>query len=107
MPCDLNSVNFCTQAGADEGRVQRRLRKLAVPEGDSALGEIIRGQFQGNLVARENTNTIAAQPAGQVSQNLAVVVQLDAEQSAGKLFQYRPGNFDAVLFAHKPPRSVF
>ena len=74
-----------------------------MPEGDSALGKVVRRQFQGHFIARKDANAIPAQPASQVGQNYAVMFELYAEQPAGELFQYRTGNFDAVLFAHKPP----
>ena len=50
---------------------------------------------------------VAAQPAGQVGKNNAFVLQLNAEQPAGKLLQNGAGYFNAVLFAHKPPAFGF
>ena len=46
---------------------------------------------------------LAAAEELKVPPNHAVVFELDAEQAAGKLLKNRPGYFDAVLFAHKPP----
>ena len=73
-------------------------------ERNSAFGEIVRGEFQCDLVARQNADAIASQPARQVSQHDPLVFQLHAEQTAGEFFQNRTGNFYAVLFAHSPPR---
>jgi len=79
---------------------------LAVPERDTAFGQIVRRQFHGDFIASEDTDAIAAQPAGQVSQNDPFVLELHAEQPAGKFFQYRAGYFDAVFFTHKPPQHL-
>ena len=69
---------------------------------NSSLGEIVGRQFQGDFIAGEHADAIAAQPAGQVGQNYTVVFELDAEQAAGKLLQDCAGYFDAVFFAHIP-----
>jgi hypothetical protein len=37
-----------------------------------------------------------------MGQDDAIVIQLDAEQTTGKLFQNSAGNFDAIFFAHIP-----
>jgi hypothetical protein len=37
-------------------------------------------------------------------QDNALMFQLHAKQPARELFQDRAGDFDAVLFAHKPPQ---
>jgi hypothetical protein len=81
--------------------------KLSVPERDSALGQIVGGQFQSDFIARKHPDAIAAQPAGEVSQNDAVMFQLNAELAGWKLFENRTGYFDAIFFAHKPPQSGF
>ena len=57
---------------------------LPVAEGDSALGQIVRRQLESDLVAREHADAVPSQPAGQMGQNHAVVLELDAEQSTGK-----------------------
>ena len=80
-------------------------RKLSVPERDSALGQIVGGQFQGDFIARQHPDAIAAEPAGEVSQNDAVMFQLNAELAGRKLFQNRTGYFDAIFFAHKSPSA--
>ena len=72
-------------------------------EGDSALGQIVGRQLHGDFVARQDADAIPAQPAGQVRQYLAVVLELHAEHTAGEFFQNRASYLDAVLFAHKPP----
>ena len=48
-------------------------------ESNSAFGEIVRGKFQSDFVARQNADAIAAKPASQMSQNHALMIELDAE----------------------------
>ena len=55
-------------------------------ECNSAFGEIVGGEFQSDFVACEDANAIAAKPARQVCQHYALVLQLNAEQAAGKFF---------------------
>ena len=78
---------------------------LPVTERDTPFGQIVRRQFHGDFIARQDADAIAAQPAGQVSQNNPFVLELHAKQTAGKLFQYSAGDFDAVFFTHKPPHA--
>ena len=72
-------------------------------EGNATFGQVVRGEFQSDLVASKDANAISAKPAGQVSQDYAFVFQLDAKKAARKFFENRASNFNAVLFAHRPP----
>ena len=76
---------------------------LSVPEGNTAFRQIVRRQFQGDLIAGKDADAIATQAAGQVSQHNSLVLQLNAEQAARKFLQDRAGYFNTVLFAHRPP----
>ena len=76
---------------------------LSVPEGDSALGQVVGGQFQGDFIARQHADAVAPQSASQMGQNDAIMFQLNAELAGRKFFQNGAGYFDAVFFAHKPP----
>ena len=71
--------------------------------GDSTFGQIVRREFQGDAISRENANAVAAEFAGEVRQNGPLLVKLNAEQSAGELFYYGSSHFNAVFFAHWPP----
>ena len=55
-------------------------------ECDSALGEIVGGEFQSDFIARQDADAIAAKPAGQVRQDDALMFELYAKQAAGKFF---------------------
>ena len=55
-----------------------------MPEGDPAFGQIVGGEFQGYFVASEHPNAVSAKPSGQVSENDAIMFQLDAKQTAGE-----------------------
>src|ERR1035438_2122067 len=79
---------------------------LPVAEGDAAFGQVVGGQLQGDLVARQHANAVAAQPSRQMGQHDAVMVDLDAEFAARELFQNRTGYFDIVFFTHRPPWGI-
>jgi len=53
-------------------------------ECDSALGEIVGGEFQSDFIARQDADAIAAESARQMSQHHALVFQLNAKQAAGE-----------------------
>jgi len=57
----------------------------AVTERDSSLREIVGRHFQSDFIAGQNANAIPAQPPGQVGQHYPFMLQLNAEQAAGKL----------------------
>ena len=75
-------------------------------EGDAPLGEIVGGQLHGDAVAGQDADAVSPQSAGQVRQNHAVMLQLHAEQAAGKLFQNNSGNFDIIFFTHSTFRFL-
>ena len=76
--------------------------RLFVAVGDSAFRQIVRGEFHGDAISRKNADTIAAQLAGEVRKYGAVYVKLNAEQAAGKLFNYGSSDFYAIFFTHSP-----
>ena len=55
-------------------------------ECNSALGEIVGGEFQSDFIARQDADAIAAKPARQVGQHDTLVFQLYTEQAAGEFF---------------------
>ena len=69
-------------------------------EGDTALGEVVGGKFEGDFVARQNANAVSAKPAGEVRQNKTLVFKLDTEFTAGEFLDDRTLYFDAVFFTH-------
>jgi hypothetical protein len=82
-------------------------RALAMTEGDASLSEIVRRQFHGDLVPGQNPDTVAAQAAGQVGQDDTVMLQLNAEQTTGKLFKYGSGYFNAIFFTQRLSLVLF
>lgn len=76
-----------------------------MPKGDSAFGEIVGGKFEGDFVARQNANAIAAEPAREMRQDEAFVLKLHTEFTAGELLDYSTLYFYAVFFTHSV-RSV-
>ena len=47
------------QGGEFLGWERHRMVLLSVPEGNTALGQIVGGQFQSDLVARQNADAVA------------------------------------------------
>jgi hypothetical protein len=73
-----------------------------VAESDAPFGQIVGGEFQGDFVACQNADAVPPEATRQVSQYNAVMVELDAEQTAGEFFEDRASNFNAIFFAHIP-----
>ena len=71
--------------------------------GDAALGQVVRGELEGDAVSGKDSNAVAAQLTGKVREDGALLVELDAEEAAGEFFDDRSSYFDAVFFAHCPP----
>jgi len=86
---------------------ERRIPALTVAEGNTALGEIVRRQFHGDLVTCEHPDAVAAEAAGQMGQDYAIMFQLDAEQSAGKFLKYGSSYFNAVFFTQRLSLLLF
>ncbi len=70
---------------------------------DAALGQIVRRNLQGDAIARQNADAIAAKLARQVRKHGAFLIQLHAEQAAGEFLNNGSGYFNAIFFAHYPP----
>jgi len=51
-------------------------------------------------VARQDADAVAPQSASQVREHHAIMLQLYAEQTAGKLFQNDSSDFDIIFFTH-------
>lgn len=73
-----------------------------MPVGDSSLGEVIGRHLQGHAIARQHSNSVPSEFAGEMCQNGSVLIQLDAEQPARKLFNDCACYFNAVFFTHSP-----
>ena len=80
----------------------KELEFLLVSVCDAALGEVVGGQFESGAVAGEDSDAVAAETVGHVGEDGAVLLELDAEESAGELFGDGAGDFDAVFLAHSP-----
>src|SRR6185312_10462143 len=73
---------------------------LAMAEGDAALGEVVRGEFEGDFIAGEDADAIAPQAAGEVSEHQTVMFELNREFSAGEFLDHGALYFYAVFFTH-------
>jgi hypothetical protein len=69
-------------------------------ESDTALGEVVRGEFEGDFIARQNAYAVAAKPACQVRKHQAFVLKLHTEFTAGEFFDDCTLYFYAVFFTH-------
>ena len=65
---------------------------------DSAASQIVRRQFDGNFVARQNADEVHADLAGNVRQNFVAVFQFDLEHRVGQSLDDFAFDFDNVLF---------
>ena len=73
-----------------------------VTVGDPALCQIVRGHFECYAVSSQDANSIAPQLAGQMRQHGSLLIELNAEKSAGKLLHNRTCYFYTVFFTHSP-----
>src|SRR5437867_741731 len=71
---------------------------LLVAVDDAAARQIVRRKLDRHLVSRENANKILAHLAGDVRQDLVLVLQLDAEHGVGQRLDDRGHDFNGVLF---------
>jgi hypothetical protein len=78
--------------------------RLPMSKSDPALRQIVGREFQRNFVAGQNANAISSKPAGKVRQHDPFMLELNAEQTAGKFFKNRSGYFYAVFLAHSTSR---
>ena len=62
------------------------LMGLAMTERDPAFCEIVRREFEGDFIAGEDADAIAAEAACEVGQDDAIMLEFDAEEAAGELF---------------------
>ena len=76
-------------------------------ESDTALCEVVGGEFEGNFIAGQNPDTIAAEPACQVREYQAFVLKLHTEFTAGEFLDDRALHFYAVFFTHSYLLTIF
>jgi hypothetical protein len=69
-------------------------------ESDTALGQVVGGEFEGNFIAGQNAYAVAAEPACQMRQHQAFMFELHAEFPAGEFLNHRALYFYAVFFTH-------
>ena len=74
--------------------------ELTMTEGDTALGKVVGGEFEGDFIASQNANAIAAEAACEVGQNKPFVLKLHTEFTAGEFLDDCTLYFYAVFFTH-------
>ena len=74
--------------------------------GDAPLGQVVRGEFQGDAVAGQYADAIPAQFARQVGEHCSFLIELNAEKAAGKFFDYGSCDFNTIFFTHCPPTAI-
>ncbi len=79
---------------------------LAGSEYDAAFGEVVRGQLNGDFVARQDADVIFAHLAGDVSGNFVIVFEFDSESGVWQGFDDRALHFNAVFFGHIASRVI-
>jgi len=76
-------------------------------ESDTALGEIVRGEFEGDFIARQNANAITPETACEVRKHQTFVLQLHTEFTTGEFFDDGTLYFYAVFFTHSDLLVLF
>ena len=71
--------------------------------GDASLSQIVRGKLQSDAIACQNADTIASEFTSQVREHASLLIQLDAEQTAGEFLNDGASDFNAIFFTHRPP----
>jgi hypothetical protein len=75
--------------------------RLLLPEDDSALGQIVGGEFDLDAVAGEDADEVLAHLAGDVAEDLAVgVVETKLEHRVGQRGNDNCFNFDRFALGH-------
>jgi hypothetical protein len=69
-------------------------------EGDSTLGEVVGGKFEGDFVAGQNADAVAAEAAREVGEDKPFVLKLHTEFTAGEFLDDCALYFYAVFFTH-------
>ena len=69
-------------------------------ESDTALGEVVGGEFEGDLVARQYANAISAEAACEMREYQTLVLELHTEFTAGEFLDDCTLYFYAVFFTH-------
>ena len=75
---------------------------LFIPVSYSSLGQIVRRQFDGHLVALEYSDEMHPHFSRDVSQHFMAVVQTHLEHGVWKRVDYDSVNRYVALFCHRP-----
>jgi hypothetical protein len=70
------------------------------PVSDAATIQVIRREFHGNLVAREDADEMHAHFPGNVGENSVTLRQLNTKHGIGKGFDHCAFNFNRIFFSH-------
>ena len=71
-----------------------------VTEGDAALGEIVRGHFEGDLVAGDDPDMVFLELAARVGDKVVTVFEGDAIATVRQHFGNAALHFDEFFFGH-------
>jgi len=69
-------------------------------ERDPTLCEVVGGKFEGDFIASQNADAVAAEAACKVGKYKPFVLKLHTEFSAGEFLDDRTLYFYAVFFTH-------
>ena len=71
---------------------------LLISPDDPALGQVISGHLQGDLVSGKNTNKVLTKLTADVGENDRAILKLYLEHSIREFFSYDSFKFDNVCF---------
>jgi hypothetical protein len=103
---ELRDISGGNLSRVVNGLVRGRPKALFMAVRNTAFGEVVGGHFEGDAIAGEYSYAVSSQLAREVGENDPLLIQLNAKQAAGKLFNDGACNFNAVFFAHLPPSGM-
>src|SRR5205823_835627 len=93
-----NYPNLWAQHAAPTKPSLHRKPPLLIPIDNAAACQVVRRKLDRHFVSRENTNKILSHFAGNVRQNLVLVLQLNSEHGVRQRLDDRGHDFNGVLF---------
>jgi hypothetical protein len=74
--------------------------EIQVAEGDTALGQVVRREFERHLVTRQDADVVLAHLAAAVGDQLMAVVERHAVARVGQDFGHCAVHFDQFFLGH-------
>lgn len=94
-------AQICSAQAEKEVLAPAVIKRLALAESDSTLGQIVRRQFHTHPITGDDADKVLAHFSGHMGNYAMPALQLDTESGIGKGLRYRAFNFNRFfLFCH-------